>query len=66
MAVLPVGAYFPQLQIIKQQQSIGSFSVYICAILLISNILRVFFWLTVGFAVNLLFQSLFMIVMQVL
>ena len=31
MAVLPVGAYFPQLQIIKQQQSIGSFSVYICA-----------------------------------
>ena len=65
MAVGPVAAYIPQYQIIKEQKSTGSFSIYICAILLIANILRVFFWLTVGFAVNLLFQSIFMIIMQV-
>jgi hypothetical protein len=65
MAILPVGAYVPQYQMIKEQKSIGSFSIFICAILLIANILRIFFWLTVGFAVNLLFQSIFMIIMQV-
>ena len=59
-------AYIPQLQILKEQKSIGSFSIFICAILLISNILRLFFWLTVGFAFSLLVQSLLMIIMQVL
>lgn len=62
---MPVYAYWSQLKLIREQKSIGSFSIYVCAILLISNILRVFFWLTKGFALNLLFQSIFIIIIQV-
>jgi hypothetical protein len=63
---MPVYAYYSQLSLIKQNRSLGSFSIYVTAILLISNILRVFFWLTTGFAVNLLFQSIFIILIQLL
>jgi hypothetical protein len=63
---MPVYAYYSQLALIRQEKSIGSFSIYVCAILLISNILRIYFWLTVGFAVNLLFQSIFIIAIMVL
>lgn len=62
---MPVYAYYSQLMLIKKEKSLGSFSIYVCAILLISNILRVFFWLTVGFATNLLFQSIFIIAIMV-
>lgn len=66
VAIAPVYAYYAQLALIRKEKSLGSFSIMVCAILLISNILRVFFWLTTGFAVNLLFQSLFIICIQVL
>jgi solute carrier family 66, member 2 len=62
---MPVYAYYSQLMLIRQEKSIGSFSIYVCAILLISNILRVFFWLTIGYAVNLLFQAIFVIAIMV-
>lgn len=62
---MPVYGYWAQLQLIKKEGSLGSFSIYVCAILIISAILRVFFWLTVGYAVNLLFQAIFIIVIQV-
>jgi solute carrier family 66, member 2 len=61
IAVMPVYSYYAQLDLIRKEKSIGSFSIYVCAILLIANILRIFFWLTVGFAANLLFQSIFII-----
>lgn len=63
---MPVYAYYSQLQLIRQEKSIGSFSIYVCAILLIANILRIYFWLTIGFALNLLFQSIFLIAIMVI
>jgi solute carrier family 66, member 2 len=66
MTVFPPLASLPQLLLIREKKSLGSFSIFVPAILLVANILRVFFWLTVGFAFNLLLQSLLMIVMQVL
>ena len=51
--------------LIRKEKSMGSFSIYVCAILLISNILRVFFWLTAGFAKSLLLQSLLLIAVMV-
>lgn len=62
---MPVYAYYSQMMLIRKEKSIGSFSIYVCAILLISNILRIFFWLTIGYAVNLLFQSIFIIAIMV-
>lgn len=66
VAVGPVYGYISQLMLIRKHKSLGSFSIYVTAILLISNILRVYFWLTVGFAVNLLAQSGMLIIVQVL
>ena len=66
VAIAPVAGYVSQLQLIRQEKSVGSFSIYVTAILLISAILRVFFWFTTGYAINLLFQAIFIIVIQVL
>lgn len=65
VAIGPVIGYISQLQLIKQNKSVGSFSIDICAILMISAILRIYFWLESGFAVNLLFQAMFIIIVQV-
>ena len=66
VAIAPVAGYVSQLQLIRQSQSVGSFSIYVTAILLISAILRVFFWFTTGYAINLLFQAIFIIIIQVI
>ena len=36
-----------------------------CGILIVANILRIFFWITTGFANNLLLQSFFVLGIQV-
>ena len=64
VAVAPVSGYVSQLQLIRKQGSMGSFSLLVPAILLISCILRVFYWFATGYAVNLLFQAIFIIVIQ--
>lgn len=65
VAVAPVIGYYSQWQLIKKEQSIGSFSIDVCAILMISAILRIYFWITNGYAINLLFQAMFIIIIQV-
>jgi hypothetical protein len=65
MIFAPVLAYVPQYQLIRQTKSLGSFSIDICAILLIGNILRIYFWFAEGFGVPLLIQSVLMIIAQV-
>ena len=40
----PVLAYIPQIHMIQKKQSRGNFSIWVCAILIFGNILRVFFW----------------------
>lgn len=62
----PVIGYISQYNMIQRTKSLGSFSIDICAILLIANILRLFFWYSSdGFATALVFQSMFMIGAQV-
>lgn len=50
---------------VQRTGSVGSFSTDICAILLISNILRVYFWFAAGFGTPLLLQAFLMITAQV-
>ncbi|TFK91733.1 hypothetical protein K466DRAFT_297006 [Polyporus arcularius HHB13444] len=64
MAVGPPLVYADQAySIVKKQDSTG-FSRDVCAILLLANITRCFFWLGNRFELALLFQSLFMILAQ--
>eukprot|EP00128_Syssomonas_multiformis_P006288 Colp12_sorted_trinity150504_noHs@10454 len=59
--VLP---YVPQYQQIKNTGSSEGFSTLVCFVLLASNIMRVFFWFARHFETALLWQSLVMIVTQ--
>jgi uncharacterized protein with PQ loop repeat len=61
--VLP---YIPQYQSIKRTKKSDAFSSYVSLILIISNTLRVFFWLGKDFPIVLLLQSLVMIALQLL
>ncbi|EIW58701.1 uncharacterized protein TRAVEDRAFT_168401 [Trametes versicolor FP-101664 SS1] len=64
MAVGPPLVYADQaFSIVRKKDSTG-FSRDVCAILLLANITRCFFWLSARFEFALLFQSLFMIVAQ--
>ncbi|GJE91109.1 hypothetical protein PsYK624_072580 [Phanerochaete sordida] len=64
MAVGPPLVYADQAySIVRKKDAIG-FSRDVCAILLLANITRCFFWLGNHFEFALLFQSLFMIVAQ--
>jgi uncharacterized protein with PQ loop repeat len=65
IAVAPVMGYLSQLHLIRSTKSTGSFSIDICAILMISGILRIYFWLEVGYQINLLFQAMLIIIVQV-
>lgn len=66
MILAPPLAFLDQYQIIKASKSIGNFSTLTCAILIISNLLRIFYWQAIGFALPLLLQSVLMIVAQLL
>lgn len=62
----PVLGYIPQYNEISRKRDPECFSTHVCFILLVSNILRVFFWVGKRFEYALLFQSLAMIVAQLL
>lgn len=64
VALAPAIPYIKQYSIIKQRRDVGAFSSYVCAILLYGQSLRILFWLSKQFQSALLFQSLFMIVIQ--
>lgn len=66
MAVGPVLGYVHQYYIISKSKSIGTFSIDICGILLFANILRLNFYVFTKFATSLLWQSINMILAQVL
>ena len=59
-----VVGYIPQYFDIKRSRSTRGFSIFICFILLLANILRVFFWVGKRFELTLLLQSLVMIAAQ--
>ncbi|KAI0080181.1 hypothetical protein K474DRAFT_1658175 [Panus rudis PR-1116 ss-1] len=64
MAVGPPLVYADQAYSIIRKKDATGFSRDVCAILLLANITRCFFWLGNHFEFALLFQSLFMIVAQ--
>jgi len=64
MIIGPISGYFFQYKLIKKTKSIGTFSTYTCAILIFSNILRIYFWFGTRFAFALLLQSILMVVVQ--
>lgn len=64
MIIGPTSGYFFQYNLIRRTKSLGSFSTYTCAILIFSNILRIYFWFGTRFATALLLQSILMIVVQ--
>ena len=57
--------YVSQYALIQKNNSIGSFSPKVCGILLLANILRIFFWFGKPFETALLLQSFVMVVTQV-
>jgi hypothetical protein len=65
MAIGPILGYVSQYRLIKFTKSVGSFSIDICGILLFANILRLNFYIFKQYESALVFQSLFMIGMQV-
>ncbi|XP_075875327.1 solute carrier family 66 member 2 isoform X2 [Nelusetta ayraudi] len=54
--------YVPQYQDIQRSNNCEGFSTRVCLVLLIANILRIFFWVGKQFEVTLLLQSVVMIV----
>jgi len=65
MAIGPILGYVSQYRLISFTKSVGSFSIDICGILLFANILRLNFYIFKTYETALVFQSIFMIGMQV-
>uniref|UniRef100_A0A3B5LKK5 Si:dkey-246g23.2 n=1 Tax=Xiphophorus couchianus TaxID=32473 RepID=A0A3B5LKK5_9TELE len=53
--------YIPQYQEIQRSSNTEGFSTRVCLVLLVANILRIFFWIGKQFEVTLLLQSVVMI-----
>lgn len=62
----PVIGYVSQYRLIRRTKTVGNFSTDVCAILLTSNILRIFYWYADKFSVALLLQAILMIIAQIL
>ncbi|KAM4614541.1 solute carrier family 66 member 2-like [Discoglossus pictus] len=54
--------YIPQYQEIKRTSNADGFSTWVCLVLLVANILRIFFWFGKFFEFPLLLQSILMII----
>lgn len=66
ICIAPILAFAYQYFHISKNNYIGSFSIDLCGIVIFSNIFRVGFYLFEGYSLALLFQSLFMIFIQVI
>lgn len=66
MATCPVIGYVLQYRLILKNESVGGFSIDVCLVLLIANILRLNFYPFKHFEIALIFQSLFMIAAQLI
>jgi uncharacterized protein with PQ loop repeat len=61
MVIGGVVPYIPQYRKIRKTRDSEGFSMYVCFILLLANILRIYFWLGVHYELPLLIQSVVMI-----
>jgi hypothetical protein len=62
---IPIVGLISQYSLIKGRKHIGSFSIDTCGVLILSNVLRIMFWFSKGFAINLFIQSFVVIGMSV-
>ena len=60
----PIGYIFQALKF-KQTKSSKGFSKFLCLLLLLANILRIFFWFGKKFSLPLLFQAILVIISQI-
>ena len=65
MIFIPSIGYFFQAQKFKQTKSSKGFAKFLCLLLLIANILRVFFWFGKQFSLPLLYQAIVVIISQI-
>lgn len=61
----PIVGYIPQYYEILSTRNVEGFSTMVSFILLISNIIRILFWILKRFDITLLYQSIVMIVAQI-
>jgi len=65
MIFIPSIGYIFQAIKFKQTKSSKGFSKTLCLLLLLANILRIFFWLGKPFSITLLYQSIVVIISQI-
>ena len=65
MIFIPSIGYFFQALKFKQTKSSKGFSKSLCLLLLLANILRVFYWIGKKFSLTLLYQSIIVIISQI-
>jgi len=66
MVIGPILGYIPQYRVINETHRSEGFSTLVSLVLLVANILRVFFWFGKKFHLVLLYQSVVMIIAQLL
>ena len=65
MIFIPSVGYYFQAMKFKQTKSTKGFAKFLCLLLLIANILRIFFWFGKKFALSLLYQAIVVIISQI-
>ncbi len=65
MVIGPVVGYIYQYWLIRSKQTLGTFSIDVCGILLFANIMRLNFYIFQQYKTALFFQSVLMVVVQV-
>lgn len=65
MIFIPSVGYFFQALKFKQTKSSKGFSKSLCLLLLLANILRIFYWIGKKFVITLLYQSIIVIISQI-
>jgi uncharacterized protein with PQ loop repeat len=65
MIFIPSVGYYFQAMKFKQTKSTKGFAKFLCLLLLIANILRIFFWFGKKFALTLLYQAIVVIISQI-
>jgi len=65
MVFVPSIGYFFQAMKFKQTKSSKGFAKFLCLLLLLANILRIFFWMGKRFTLTLLFQAIVVVISQI-
>lgn len=63
--MFPSMGFLYQYLLIKKRKSVGTFSINVCGVMLLSNLLRIAFYIYKEFSIALLAQSILNIIMQV-